>query len=209
MYKVFVNDVAILLSTEKDLDERYVSIPIKKAKVKKLIKKINKGELLYLNLYHEKKEKLLKHLQKKISFVKAAGGLVYNDKKEVLFIFRNGKWDLPKGKTEKGEDIETTAIREVEEETGIKNLEITRFIDKTYHVFKRRGRYKLKVTYWYEMKSDFRGEFIPEVKEGITKVEWKDLKEAQKALNKSYENIKMIFPAEYLSESKNRISHMR
>ena len=209
MYKVFVNDVPIILSTKKDLGEEYVSIPLKEVKFKRIIKKINKGKLLYVNLYHEKKEKLLKHLFKKLPVVTAGGGLVFNPHNEVLFIFRNGRWDLPKGKVEKNESIEAGAIREVEEETGVKNLKIGKFLQTTYHVFQRKGRYKLKVTYWYEMTTDYEGELIPEESEGIMKTKWKDMAKAQKALKKSYANIKLLFPEEILPvHSKNGISQM-
>ena len=209
MYKVFVNDVPIILSTKKDLGEKYVSIPLKEVKFKRIIKKINKGKLLYVNLYHDKKEKLLKHLFKKLPVVTAGGGLVLNANDEVLFIYRNGRWDLPKGKVEKNESIEAGAIREVEEETGVKNLKISKFLQTTYHVFQRKGRYKLKVTYWYEMTTDYVGELIPEESEGIMKVKWKDMKKAQKALKKSYANIKLLFPSEILPvHSKNGISQM-
>ena len=207
MYKVFVNDIPIILSTEKDLGEKYVSIPLKEVKFKRIIKKINKGKLLYVNLYHPKEEKLLKHLFKKLPVVTAGGGMVLNPNKEVLFIFRNGRWDLPKGKVENGESIEEGAIREVEEETGVQNLEISRFLMTTYHVFQRKGKYKLKVTYWYEMTTDYSGELIPEESEGIQKVKWKNMEKAQKALQKSYANIKLLFPEEILpAYSKNRIS---
>ncbi|MHA6281333.1 NUDIX hydrolase [Salinimicrobium sp. CAU 1759] len=209
MYKVFVNDVPIILSTKKDLGEKYVSIPLKEVKFKRIIKKINKGKLLYVNLYHAKKEKLLKHLFKKLPVVTAGGGLVLNPHNEVLFIYRNGRWDLPKGKVEKNESIETGAIREVEEETGVRNLKITKFLQTTYHVFQRKGRYKLKVTYWYEMTTDYNGELVPEESEGIMKVKWKDMAKAQKALKKSYANIKLLFPEEILPvHSKNGISQM-
>ncbi|WP_324720569.1 NUDIX hydrolase [Salinimicrobium sp. HB62] len=209
MYKVFVNDIPIILSTKKDLGEKYISIPLKEAKFKRIIKKINKGKLLYVNLYHDKKEKLLKHLFKKLPVVTAGGGLVLNPHNEVLFIYRNGRWDLPKGKVEKNESIETGAIREVEEETGVKNLRITKFLQTTYHVFQRKGRYKLKVTYWYEMTTDYDGELVPEESEGIMKVKWKDMAKAQKALKKSYANIKLLFPEEILPvHSKNGISQV-
>ncbi len=85
--------------------KNYTAISIKKAQLKKIIKKINNGELTYVNLYHHKEKKLLKFLKKKLPLVVAGGGMVFNDKKEILFIHRNGKWDLPKGKIEKGEDI--------------------------------------------------------------------------------------------------------
>ncbi len=207
MYKVFVNDIPIILSTEKDLGEKYLSVPLKEVKIKRIIKKINKGKLLYVNLYHDKREKLLKHLFKKLPVVTAGGGMVLNPQKEVLFIYRNGRWDLPKGKVEKNESIETGAIREVEEETGVKNLKISKFLQTTYHIFQRKGRYRLKVTYWYEMTTDYEGELIPEEKEGIKKVKWKDMEKAQKALKKSYANIKLLFPEEILPvHSKDRVS---
>ncbi|GAB2767388.1 NUDIX hydrolase [Salinimicrobium soli] len=198
MYKVFVNDIPIILSTEKDLGEKYVNIPIKEVKFKRIIKKINKGKLLFVNLYHSNEEKLLKHLFKKLPVVTAAGGMVLNPKKEVLFIFRNGRWDLPKGKIEKGEGLEDGAIREVEEETGVKNLKISQFLQETYHVFQRKGRYRLKVTYWYEMTTDYDGELVPEEKEGIMKAKWKNKEKSKKALLKSYANIKLLFPEEIL-----------
>jgi 8-oxo-dGTP pyrophosphatase MutT (NUDIX family) len=132
-------------------------------------------------------------LKTKIPVNKAGGGLVYNKNGDVLFIFRNGKWDLPKGGTEKGEDIEQTSMREVEEETGVNGLKIIKKLQKTYHIFKRNGVYKLKITHWFEMQTDFEG--IPEgqIDEGIDKVEWKNPTEIQEALKNSYENIKLLF----------------
>ena len=90
-------------------------------------------------------------------------------------------------------------MREVIEETGIAHLELRRFIDKTYHVFKRDGKFKLKETYWYEMYSNYKGPLVPQVEEGIEKVKWKDFQKTQKALKKSYENIKLLFPKIYLT----------
>lgn len=193
MYKVFVNDIPIVLSTKEDLGEKYTSIPLEVVKLKKLIKKVQKGKLRNINLYHEKPDQLLKILQKKIPTVIAGGGLVKNAKGEVLFIYRNGKWDLPKGKAEKGEGLKVCAMREVEEETGVKDLVATKLLRETYHIFKRGGKYQLKVTYWYEMTTDYTGPFYPEEKEGITKVRWKSGEKLRKALTKSYANIKLLF----------------
>jgi 8-oxo-dGTP pyrophosphatase MutT (NUDIX family) len=199
MYKVFVNDIPIILSTKKDIGDNYTSFPIKSVKLKHVVNKIDEGELLYVNLYHEKEEKLLRHLLKKLPVITAAGGMVFNDEREILFIYRNKRWDLPKGKVEDGETLEESAIREVMEETGVNDLEITRFLKKTYHIFKRKDKYKLKVTHWYEMHSNYDGELIPEQSEGIKKVKWKNFAKTQKALTKSYANIKMLFPSEYLT----------
>ena len=75
----------------------------------------------------------------------------HNNDEKVLFICRNDKWDLPKGKVEIHESIEEGAIREVEEETGVSGLVITKPLSTTYHIFKRNGRYKIKITYWFKM----------------------------------------------------------
>lgn len=198
MYKVFVKDIPIILSTEKNIGKQYTSIPLKFARFKKLIKKINDGELIYVNLYHKNEESLEKFLRKKLPVVEAAGGLVYNNKREILFIYRNDRWDIPKGAIEKGESHQEAAVREVEEETGISGLEVKKFLTTTYHVFKRNGKFKLKITYWFEMYSEFNGEFKPQVNEGILKVKWKNFEKTQKALQDSYENIKLLFPKEYL-----------
>ncbi|APG61295.1 NUDIX hydrolase [Christiangramia salexigens] len=199
MYKVFVNDIPIILSTKKEIGENYTSFPIKTVRLKKVIKRILKGELLYVNLYHKDEKKLLKFLFRKIKVVTAAGGMVVNPENEILFIYRNNRWDLPKGKTEKNEGLEASAIREVEEETGVRDLEIKRFITKTYHVFRRKGKLRLKETYWYEMYTEYDGELVPELSEGIKKAKWKNFEKSQKALQKSYANIKMLFPEKFLA----------
>ncbi len=209
MYKVFIKDIPIILSTKKNIGSQYTAIPLKLVDFSKLIKKITKGKLLYINLYHKNEEKLERFLRKKLPVVEAAGGLVYNNKKEILFIYRNSKWDLPKGGVKKRESHEKAAIREVEEETGVKDLEVRRFITKTYHVFKRNDVFKLKITYWYEMYTNYNGELIPQEEEGIKKVKWKNFEKSQKALQGCYENVKLLFPNEYLTTHPNdRISQV-
>ncbi|MFN2262179.1 MAG: hypothetical protein ABR595_08970, partial [Psychroflexus sp.] len=80
----------------------------------------------------------------------------------------------------------------------LENLEITKFLQTTYHILKRNGKYKLKETHWFEMRTDFEGELAPQINEGIKKAKWKNFEKSQKALNKSYANIKLLFPKEYL-----------
>ena len=122
----------------------------------------------------------------------AGGGKVINEKGKVLFIFRNDKWDLPKGRIENNESIEEGAIREVEEETGVKDLTITKPLATTYHIFKRNRRYKIKITHWFEMSTTYEGELKPETLEGITKVKWLGKKKQAKALGNSYANIREL-----------------
>ncbi len=196
MYKVFVNDKPLFLTNNivKETDFQLFlleSIDIEQLIIKMFNNKINKAYL-----YYPDEKEILKKMKEQIPVRKAGGGLVYNKKGEVLFILRNGKWDLPKGGTDKDELIEDTATREVEEETGVGNLKITKKLQKTYHIFKRNGKYRLKITTWFEMTTDFDGILIGQAEEGIEKVAWLSPDEVKEALKNSYENIKLLFEGE-------------
>lgn len=124
--------------------------------------------------------------------IKAAGGVVYNEKNQLLMIFRNNKWDLPKGKLESNESIEDCALREVQEECGVKNLYIDCELDCSYHVYEINSNKILKQTYWFKMKTKFNGKLIPQIQEGITKVEWVKKEDIYLKLNNSFSNIEDI-----------------
>ena len=126
------------------------------------------------------------------NLIQAAGGVVYNDKDQVLMIFRNEKWDLPKGKLENGENIQQCAIREVEEECGIGNLKITDRLQSTYHVYEMNNKSILKRTYWFRMKTEFASKLIPQIEEGITKAEWVSKKDMFKKIENTYASIKEL-----------------
>ena len=113
-----------------------------------------------------------KQITKSITVIKAAGGLVKNERKEYLFIYRNDKWDLPKGKIEKGEKIAECAVREVEEECGIKVKKLGKKIGKTYHAYIYRGEVVLKKSYWYKMRCEGFDKLKPQKEEGITDARW-------------------------------------
>ena len=104
-------------------------------------------------------------------------------------IFRNGKWDLPKGKLEVGENIQECAIREVEEECGISGLTINKPLQDTYHTYKLKEQKILKRAYWFEMKTNFKGGLLPQTEEGITMVVWVDKQDIAEKLENSYGNI--------------------
>lgn len=192
MYKVFVNDKPIVLTTIEESGTDFKNFDLKGVKLNKVIKELNTTNLQEARLIHKKEDKLLKKFLKKLPNVIAGGGKVFNDKGDVLFIYRNDKWDLPKGKIEGVESIEETAIREVMEETGVAGLEIIKPLETTYHIFKRNGRYKLKITYWFEMKTSFSGDLYAQEFEGITKVAWLSPTEIKEALKNSYANIKLL-----------------
>lgn len=193
MYKIFVNENPLFLTDKVCKETDFKFFLLKSVDIEKLISKMYNNKIQKAYLYDENKQELIKQFKAKIPVAKAGGGLVYNAKGEILFILRNGKWDLPKGGIEKGELIEDTAIREVEEETGVRNLLITKKLQKTYHVFKRNGVYKLKITHWYEMTTDFEGKPQGQIEEGIEKAVWLKPEEVDIALESSYENIKLLF----------------
>lgn len=126
----------------------------------------------------------------------AAGGLVINPKKEILMIFRLGKWDLPKGKVEMNELIEDSAVREVLEECGIDNLKIKQKLPSTYHTYYYQGKRALKVSHWYLMYSEINNKCIPQEEEGISEVRWVPLSEIDPLLENSYSSIKHLLSTE-------------
>jgi 8-oxo-dGTP pyrophosphatase MutT (NUDIX family) len=198
MYKVFVNDKPLFLTNEIAKETDFQLFLLESIDIEQLIIKMFQNKIQKAWLYYPDEKAILKKVKEKIPVCKAGGGLVYNKNGEVLFILRNGKWDLPKGGIEKEEVIEKTATREVEEETGVGKLVITRKLQKTYHVFKRNGKYKLKVTHWFEMETDFKGIPVPQANEGIEKVAWLNPEQVKEALKNSYENIKLLFEEEKL-----------
>ena len=193
MYKVFVNDKPLFLTNEISKETDFQLFLLESIDIEQLIIKMYQNKIQKASLYYPDEAELMRVFKSKIPVSKAGGGLVYNKKGEVLFIFRDGKWDLPKGGTEKGEEIDQTAIREVEEETGVNQLEIVKKLQKTYHVFKRNGVFKLKITHWFEMTSNYDGIPKGQIEEGIEKAVWLNPSQVQEALLNSYENIKLLF----------------
>ena len=192
MYKIFVGNKPIVLTTALETETDFKNFMIDAVDINKVLSKLKKDKYNSVRIVGIDKEVLLKKFLALLPNVIAGGGKVYNPKNEILFIFRNGKWDLPKGKAEAKETINQTALREVEEETGITGLSITKHLEITYHIFKRNERHYIKVTYWFQMYSEFEGTLIPQEKEGITKVKWIPETKLKKVLNNSYSNIKLL-----------------
>jgi 8-oxo-dGTP pyrophosphatase MutT (NUDIX family) len=121
----------------------------------------------------------------------AAGGLVTNPKGEILWIFRRGFWDLPKGKLEDGETIQSCALREVEEETGLQQLQLHEMLCFTNHTYfdKYVNKEVVKRTYWFHMSIPNMQEGIPQLEEDIEKMEWHSLGKARHCLDQTYANI--------------------
>ncbi len=198
MYKVFVKEVAIIVTSNKNAFKNHNTFNIKKVNFNHIVDQIENNGLTDVVLYSKNEAKLLKRLHKLLPLVVAGGGLVLNRDNDFLFIQRNGKWDLPKGKAEDDETIEQTAIREVEEETGVKNVKISNYLGDTYHTFSRKGKLKLKLTHWFIMETSSVKKLKPQKKEGITKAVWLNKEMATIALKESYANIRELFPDDML-----------
>jgi 8-oxo-dGTP pyrophosphatase MutT (NUDIX family) len=122
--------------------------------------------------------------------IDAAGGLVKNEKGEILFIFRLGKWDLPKGKLDGNESPEEAATREVKEETGLTGLKVSGFLSSTFHIYKRKGKKILKQTWWFEMKAKSTQSLVPQTEEDITEARWIPVAELGSVLANTYGSIR-------------------
>ena len=134
----------------------------------------------------------LNNFKKKYTCIHASGGVVFNYKNELLLIFRNGVWDLPKGKIEYNESYEDAAIREVAEETGVKNLYLKNFLVTTYHTYSQNSIDYLKITSWFTMYTKSNMKLVPQVQEGITKAEWVNFKDVSDKMVNTYGNIKDV-----------------
>lgn len=130
----------------------------------------------------------------KLSHIAAGGGIVTNINGDYLIIFHHGVWDFPKGMQEDNEDIQHTALREVEEECGVHDLEIKEYLCDTYHTYHRDGEFILKTTHWYRMEYKGNGfETCPQAEEEIERAIWVSEHELPTYLDTSYPSIQYLY----------------
>ena len=202
MYKVFIKDKRIVFTN----NQQYVDNVESELRLRFFSSDLT---TILLDLLHRVKrlqeivivvddvENAFNQFKSSFTLIEAAGGVVKNNQHKTLFIYRLDNWDLPKGKIEKGEQIEEAAIREVEEECAVTGLKIAKPLSDSYHIYHLNDNPILKKTYWFEMQTDFDGKLIPQTEEGIEKVEWftdEQIKEI--ALKNTYSSI-----ADFLASS--------
>ena len=192
MYQIFYRDKPIVITEIRSDRKNVYNIEFKNFDLKKDLSNLSKNSISSIRIIGKDNEKLFNKFLRLLPGITAAGGKVINSKGEILFIFRNNKWDLPKGKAEDNESIADTAIREVKEETGIAKLVITKPLNTTYHIFKKNNTYRLKITHWFEMKSTGDNQLIPQIEEGIIRAEWINRSEIDKIKKKCYANIRLL-----------------
>jgi len=205
MYKVYINETPLrlisqkkmerkgLVSTEEDLVTRYVGRSKFLFNYIDMLEKTDRYKSI--TIYSEDKKKLIRDFESLFVIIKAAGGLVFNPKGQALVIYRRGFWDLPKGKIDKGEGKKEAAVREVKEETGLKNVDLQDFICETNHVYKdKKKRRCIKRTYWYKMKTSDE-KLTPQTEEDIEEAKWAKLSMFISRKPKIYKNILEVIRA--------------
>ncbi len=193
MYKVFFNQKPLILTNKiQNFSDNEPLLFLKYTSVAQIISALKSSKNRKVFLYHKNIDKLWRSFKKKFPVVEAAGGLVERTDNKLLFIFRNNKWDLPKGGVEKKELIIEAAQREVREETGVLDLIVKNQLSETFHIFKKGNRYRLKKTYWFKMTTSYMGKTKPQIEEGILKTKWVSKEKIDEILDNAFENIRII-----------------
>jgi 8-oxo-dGTP pyrophosphatase MutT (NUDIX family) len=173
MYKIYINDkVIVFADSSEELAKNSPSYTINYESTNSILESLDDVEKSKeVIIKSDNVDKLFKDFSQKFKLIEASGGLVKNNEQQFLFIFRKGKWDLPKGKIDKGESIENAALREVKEECGINDLKLINPLTETYHTYTEKGKNILKKTYWFMMESEDKN-LSPQIEEGITEAVW-------------------------------------
>lgn len=176
--KIYFNNASILLTQETIqpsgnqliVDTSLATDDFWQLSLQEFIQQNTKQDLIFIC---KNVDSFFEKLKKQFVYIEAAGGLITQNNK-YLFIYRLDKWDLPKGKIDKGENPPQAAIRECEEECAITGLSIVKELPSSFHIYPYKGKHALKITYWYLMNSTHTGKLVPQTEENIEKVEWLD-----------------------------------
>jgi len=210
MYKVFVENRPIIICKKNTIpiDCEILFADRVKSLEKDVFTRFNKKKTkMPIIILSQNPTKDFNRLFEKHTLIIAAGGLV-RKKNKLLFIKRLGKWDIPKGKLEKLEEPQQGAIREVQEECGIKELIIEQLIIITYHTYTEKNKALLKKTYWYAMKYEGNNEIVVQTEEGITKAKWCSVNKLDKIKNNTYESILEVINSYFENkETENKIEN--
>lgn len=141
--------------------------------VAEVVAQMQTNKELKVKIYAPDRQHMLQQIQKNFTLMQAAGGLVTTNTEKLMLIFRKGKWDLPKGKRDEGETMDQCALREVMEETAVKNLVLEKLLHVTYHTYTEKQKTILKETHWFHMTTTLQP-LKAQADEGIEKCIWVD-----------------------------------
>ena len=201
--KIYFDDKPLFLCDQRDAtieayihhDDAVFIDELNSHTVKSMIHEMQQEKIHAGIFLHPDLDILKKAFFKKFILLEAAGGLVSNDGHELLLIFRRGKWDLPKGKLEDGENLEECAVREVEEETGLKNVTVTAPLLVTYHTYHEGTKFILKESHWYQMKATGKQELTPQKEEDIHEIKWVEKNSLGTYLLNTFASVKDVLQA--------------
>jgi 8-oxo-dGTP pyrophosphatase MutT (NUDIX family) len=203
IYRIYINDNTLIIADKMPGQaETIQNVEEKGFNFKAFYDKLGKLSATPYAIISKDPKALFQKIKKSLTIIKASGGLVKNAKGEYLFIFRNKKWDLPKGKVEKGEGMKEAGLREVEEECGVKISFNGERLCKTYHVYEMNSKLVLKRTNWYSMAVKGVPKLIPQKEEGITKAEWLTAADLKPVLKNTYPSIVDVLKAGKLIREK-------
>jgi len=194
MYKIFFNDRVLSICSDWQQCSQGMNAIVykvtKKNEIKPIVANFQQNLAMQeLYLYVDNVEEAMTELMSLFKVLESAGGVVCNNNDEWLLIFRHERWDLPKGKQEPGETMPETALREVEEECGIRELTLFDFLTSTFHVYKENDQIILKKNHWYSMKYTGTANPVPQKEEGITAAQWIPRKAIPEYLPKMFSSI--------------------
>jgi len=195
-YRIYINDNTLYISASvPDFVENIEQLSVVGFHFPTFFKQISDLRGKTYLLQDPDPKALFQIIKSSCTIIKAAGGLVANASGNFLFIFRNKKWDLPKGKVEKDEKMKQAALREVEEECGVKIFSNDEKLCKTYHVYEMAGKVVLKKTNWYSMTVKGVPKLVPQKEEGITKAVWLSRTELDQIVANTYPSIMDVLEA--------------
>ncbi len=198
--KIFLNDTPLILTTnaeayinEHQVAERYkIFTGATLRSFTQALQTVERPGAVGAIIEDVSGDALLGQLEAMFQPIDAGGGVAYNEDDAILMIFRKGKWDLPKGKLDKGETIEDCSLREVKEETGITNLTLGDKICDTYHIYTQKNDEILKRTAWYKMKGTLTDKLKPQKEENIMEARWVHEKDIAPLVKQSYEAVREV-----------------
>lgn len=201
MYEVFFNDRKIIIAVKGKITLNKSIQTVDNLRTQKEIGKwflrFIEDDIQEVILLNSSPKNFFKNIFQTIfTQIKAAGGVVIRENR-LLFIFRNEKWDLPKGRIDAGESNQEAALREVEEECGISGHKIIKQLPSSFHIYKSpykksKGEWILKETFWFEMEYSEAENGTPQTEENITKIKWFASGELEIPLTNTYANLKPL-----------------
>lgn len=195
MYKVFINDLPLCIATPAEAQQlspemlQLVYSDVHTLRTAIALLEENSGKISGLCITGKFPKKMFAEFSSLFKIQEAAGGRVHNGRSQILLIFRRNRWDLPKGKIDKGETPRKAAVREVEEECGVSQLRIIRTLPVTYHVFTQKNQRILKITHWFEMQCADTRKLVPQTEEDIEEAVWASPRKQKEILPLFYRSL--------------------